>query len=224
MEPAFWHKRWSENRIEFHQQEFNSRLTAFWPSLGIPPGACIFIPLCGKSLDMLWLVEQGYRVLGIELSQVACEAFFVENDLAFEVREQRPFKAFAGQGITLLAGDFFDLFAADLAHVGGFYDRASLIAFPQQMRNRYAGHLAATLPAGCQGLLVSMSYDEAKMEGPPFSVASDEVYRIFRSGFSVDLLAEYPGLKAPGRLQKRGLDILDEKVYRIAVAEVGPAG
>ncbi|MYH89513.1 MAG: thiopurine S-methyltransferase, partial [Gammaproteobacteria bacterium] len=91
MEPEFWHQRWSENRLGFHQQKINSRLRKFWPGLGIPRGTGVFVPLCGKSLDMLWLAEQGYRVLGIELSRAACEAFFVENGIAYRAEARGHF-------------------------------------------------------------------------------------------------------------------------------------
>ena len=216
MEPEFWHQRWSENRIGFHQQKINSRLRKFWPCLGVPRGADVFVPLCGKSLDMLWLAEQGYRVLGIELSASACESFFVENGMAYKVEARGPFTGFAGESITLFAGDFFDLSAEDLSSVRGIYDRAALIALPESMRPGYAGHMADILPSDCQGLLISIAYDERKMQGPPFSIGEEEVRELFEPGFSVDLISESTGPEIVGNLRERGLDTLDEKVYRLA--------
>ncbi|MDE0097364.1 MAG: thiopurine S-methyltransferase [Gammaproteobacteria bacterium] len=216
MEPEFWHQRWSENRLGFHQQKINSRLRKFWPGLGIPRGAGVFVPLCGKSLDMLWLAEQGYRVLGIELSRAACEAFFVENGIAYRAEARGHFTGYVSESITLYAGDFFDLSADDLDAMRGVYDRAALIALPQAMRPGYAGHMADILPPGCRGLLISMTYDEQKMQGPPFSVGEEEVRELFEPGFSVDLISESSGPDIVGNLRERGLDTLDEKVYRLA--------
>lgn len=176
----------------------------------------MFVPLCGKSLDMLWLAEQGYRVLGIELSASACESFFVENGMAYKVETRGPFTGFASESITLFAGDFFDLSAENLSNVQGVYDRAALIALPESMRPGYAGHMADILPSGCRGLLIGIAYDERKMQGPPFSVGEEEVRELFEPGFSVDLISESSGPEIVGNLRERGLDTLEEKVYRLA--------
>ena len=216
MEPEFWQQRWSENKIGFHQQKINSRLRKLWPGLGVPRGAEVFVPLCGKSLDMLWLAEQGYRVLGIELSAAACESFFVENGIAYRAEVRGPFTGYIGEAITLYAGDFFDLSANDLSAVRGVYDRAALIALPESMRPGYARHMTDILPSGCRGLLIGMTYDERKMQGPPFSVGEAEVRELFEPGFSVDLISESSGPDIVGNLRDRGLDTLDEKVYRLA--------
>ncbi len=81
MEPAFWHKRWADNQIGFHQGQVNSYLQTHWPALGLETGSRVLVPLCGKSLDLVWLAGQGYRVLGVELSRRAVEDFFREHGL-----------------------------------------------------------------------------------------------------------------------------------------------
>ncbi len=216
MEPTYWHQRWADNEIGFHQEKINSRLRRLWPDLKIPAGDTVFLPLCGKSLDMLWFIDQGYQVLGVELSAVACEDFFVENGLKYTVSQRGHFTVYGSEGISLLAGDFFDLTADDLSHVSGIYDRASLIALPDTMRVQYSDHLAAVLQTGCQGILISMTYDTEKMEGPPFSVGEEEIRSLLESKFFVDVIAESSGPNIVGELKKRGLDTLDEKVYRLA--------
>ncbi len=213
MEPAFWHQRWSENRIGFHQQEFNAHLTDLWSALDVRLGEGVFVPLCGKSLDLLWLAEQGYQVLGVELSATACESFFTENARPFQVENRGPFVAYRDSSITLLAGDFFRLTAECLSDVRGVYDRAALIALPPGMRIEYARHMAEILPPGCQTLLLGLTYDEEKMAGPPFSVAEGEVHKIFGSGFEVERLAEFLDIEAEEGLQARGLDRMSELVY-----------
>ena len=63
MEAAFWHQKWKENRIGFHQADFNRWLQSWWSAQqGSDP---VLVPLCGKSRDMLWLREQGHPVDGL---------------------------------------------------------------------------------------------------------------------------------------------------------------
>lgn len=79
MNEAFWHERWARNEIGFHLGEVNPYLLRHWPSLALPNGARVLVPLCGKSLDMAWLVEQGFTVVGVELSEKAVRAFLTSN-------------------------------------------------------------------------------------------------------------------------------------------------
>ncbi|TBR21502.1 MAG: thiopurine S-methyltransferase, partial [Candidatus Nitrosotenuis sp.] len=146
MELEFWHQRWREGQIGFHQETINAHLRTFWPGLGAPPDAAVFVPLCGKSLDMLWLRAQGHRVIGVEISEIAVKSFFSANRLQPSVAHEPPFTKYTADGITIYCGDFFALAAAHLAPVGAMYDRASLIALPPAMRERYAAAIAEKLP------------------------------------------------------------------------------
>ncbi len=186
MDHEFWHKRWEENQIGFHQQEINQYLSSHWAELGLPDGAPVFVPLCGKSLDMLWLREQGHAVLGIELSDKALQDFFAENQLARDISQDERFTTYHTEGLRLLAGDFFALTRADLDGIVAVYDRASLIALPPQMRTRYARHLAELLPSGAHILLIVMDYAPGTIEGPPFSVSANELQELFHKDFVLD--------------------------------------
>ena len=134
MQPDFWHKRWQSNQIGFHLPEVNPYLQRFWPQLGVEEGARVLVPLCGKSLDLLWLAHQGHEVLGIELSEKAVEEFFDEHHFDPNVSEQGPFKVYRAGSIELWCGDFFELTAGDVADCTALYDRAALIALPPPMR------------------------------------------------------------------------------------------
>ena len=209
MKHEFWLERWEQNQIGFHQAEINRYLTEHWAELGLPRGAAVFVPLCGKSLDMLWLREQGHSVLGIELSRKAVEAFFSENELQPTVSEDARFASYAGQGLRILAGDYFALTQADLGGVCAVYDRAALIALPQTMREEYARHMATLLPSGAHILLVTMEYPPGTLEGPPFSVTDDEVHALYGADFSVELKASWEEAEGP-----RGIAIT-ERVYTL---------
>lgn len=185
MDHEFWHQRWEADQIGFHQQAINRYLSSHWAELGLADGAPVFVPLCGKSLDMLWLREQGHAVLGIELSEKAVVDFFAENQLDFERVPQAPFIEYAGDRLSLLVGDFFALKAEDLHGIDAVYDRAALIALPEPMRYQYAAKMGELLPAGAHILLVTLQYPEGARQGPPFSVADDEVQALYGDGFAI---------------------------------------
>jgi thiopurine S-methyltransferase len=213
VDPQFWRERWQTGQTAFHQAQVNPDLRSLWPGLHCPPSAPVFVPLCGKSPDMVWLRAQGHAVIGIELSEVAVTAFFEEQGLQ-PVRESAgPLQRWSAAGYELYVGDFFDLGAGSLAAVRGVYDRAALIALPPPLRVRYAQHLAAMLPPGCRILLLTMDYPQEQMAGPPFAVAEAEVRSLFGGDFSVQLLASRDALHEEPRFQKRGLKRRDEQAY-----------
>ena len=186
MKHDFWHQRWSEGRIGFHQADFNPYLKKYWQLLSLAADDRVFVPLCGKSKDMLWLREQGHEVLGVELNASACEAFFAENGAEPECNQKSGFVVRSVDGVELMCGDFFSLNTEDLRDVGAVYDRAALIALPQEMRIQYAEHLTQILPKGVQILLITLEYDGEG--GPPFSVQGSEVERLFGAAFEIECL------------------------------------
>jgi len=188
MEADFWHSRWQEGRIGFHQPDVNSFLKEYWPTL--PKLSRVFVPLCGKSLDMLWLASQGHRVIGVELSEIAAQEFFAEQSVQPNVEQCGNFVSYSANNVTILCGDFFDLSTADLDGVSAVFDRAALIALPKDMRKRYAEYLRKLLPDGCQLLLVGMEYDEAALSGPPFNVPWAEVSTLFDHQGELKILSE----------------------------------
>lgn len=215
MERDFWLERWERNEIGFHQEIINPALQRFWPRLAVPAGGRVFVPLCGKSHDMAWLREQGHDIVGVELSTRACEQFFRERGLEPERELNEPFVIYRADGYELWAGDFFHMPPEALADIAAVYDRASLIALPPGMRKRYAGHMAALVPAHAGVLLVSFEYPAGEMSGPPFSVSESEVRDCFGDAFQVDVFSRTEVLEEHPRFQARGLTRLDEVVYRL---------
>jgi len=214
-----WHESWKNGKIGFHQDRFNSRLEKYWPHLGLKSNAPVLVPLCGKSLDMLFLHQLGHPVVGVELSEIAVKAFFEENRLPYERTQTGNLQEFTGTGkalgIRLLAGDLFSLTTLQTGPLTGFYDRASMIALPPETRQQYVDKLATLLPVGAMGLLIGLSYDPSKMSGPPFSVPDTEVRSRFSQSFQVTELARSSGPERLGNLADRGLDTMDEHVYQI---------
>jgi thiopurine S-methyltransferase len=215
MEQSFWHARWQANEIGFHQAEINAHLQNYWPTLHVEAGGCVFVPLCGKSRDMLWLAGQGQRVLGVELSPIAVADFFAENALAFSAQADARFVRRQADEITLLEGDFFDLTDADMGGVTAVYDRAALIALPPPLRKRYAEHMAALLSPGVPVLLITLDYPPQEMDGPPFAVSATEVEALFTGAFHIESFGSRDILAENLRFQARGLTRLQEQVYRL---------
>lgn len=215
MEPEFWHKRWSSNQIGFHLPEVNPYLQRFWPQLGLAQGSRVLVPLCGKSLDLLWLAHQGYSVLGVELSEKAATDFFLEHQLEAVVSEEGAFRVFRAGDIEIRCGDFFALDPQDVADCTALYDRAALIALPAPMRERYAAQLQKILPDGV-GLLITLDYNQDEMPGPPFSVGDDEVQRLLGDAWRLEVLQEQDVLGESWKFLQAGVKRLDERVYRLS--------
>ncbi len=215
----FWKERWQKSETGFHQEEINKNLTTWWQKIQIPPDAQVFVPLCGKSNDMLWLLEQGYKVLGVELSNKAVEEFFTENQLEPEITEKNtgkePFKCYRFSDLTILCGDFFSLTSADLRFVSAVYDRASLIALPAELRQQYSVHLKEILSKNAQTLLITLEYPQEEMNGPPFSVSAQEINDLYASKYQIEKLNEQRILEENDRFKKKGLTSLSERVYRL---------
>ncbi len=178
MDPDFWHQRWQENKIAFHQAEGNALLSKHFHLLSLQEGDRVFIPLCGKSKDIVWLAAQGCRVVGIELSETAVEAFFAENGLEAEVSRTGGLRRYRSGPIELFAGDFFKLSKELLRPVDAIYDRAALVAMPEQMRTSYTHHLAK-LSGNAPQFLITFDYDQSQTEGPPFSVPAEAIDRLY---------------------------------------------
>lgn len=212
MQEDFWMRRWMRDEIGFHQDEINPYLHRHWSALGLPPGARVLVPLCGKSLDLAWLAEQGLRVLGVELVEKAVLDFFGERGLQPEVVDQGAFRRYSFGALEILCGDIFALGVDDVADCQAVYDRAALIAFPAEMRERYAAHLSGILPSGCRELLVTLDYDQTLKKGPPFAVSDEEVRRLLGAEWSLKVLEERD-VSTTGKFPLQGLTRVDERVY-----------
>ena len=213
MQHDFWLQRWQDGLIGFHQDRINDYLTRNFRRTNAKSGGTVLVTLCGKSLDMVWLHEQGFRVVGVELSPLAVEAFFSENSLQPTTTSHGKFKRYQADNITILCGDFFDLTAADFGDITAVYDRASLIALPTEMRPNYADHLAMLVPRGTNVLLITMEYPQEEMQGPPFSVQESEVQELYDNNFEIEHLESMDILANNPHFKERGLSKLTERTF-----------
>lgn len=188
MDAAFWHQRWQDNELGFHEKQANALLVKHFSALGLQEGSRVFLPLCGKTRDIAWLLSQGYRVAGAELSTTAIERLF--DELGREARRSPLGRLthYGAAGIDIFAGDIFDLSERALGPVDAIYDRAALVALPEEMRHRYAAHLMA-MTATAPQFLICFEYDQSQMDGPPFSVSGEEVRRHYGARYDLTRIA-----------------------------------
>lgn len=197
MHADFWHRRWANNEIGFHLADVNPLLLEYWPQLKLAAGSRVLVPLCGKTLDIHWLLAAGFQVIGAELNESAVQQLFAELDLVANVDEIGALRRYHAGKLQVYVGDVFALDAATLGPVAAIYDRAALVALPADMRNRYAAHLAAISQCAPQ-LLISFDYAQEQLAGPPFSVPASAVHALYDAHYQCQRLASVPvagGLK-----------------------------
>jgi thiopurine S-methyltransferase len=211
----FWHERWHTGQTGFHQSAVHPLLERWWTSLGVPAGAPVYVPLCGKSLDMAWLAGRGHSVVGSELSSIAIREFFAAAGLADQQAVEGDYIRHAAGAFEILEGDALALTPQLTGPLGAFYDRAALVALPPEMREPYFATLAALLPQGAGGLLIAFEYPQEMKGGPPFSVETTEIAGLCSGRFSlrelerVDILAESP------KFAELGIPALHEISYAL---------
>jgi len=202
MEASFWHERWEKGDIGFHRDAFHPSLNRHWEKLEVESPAAVFVPLCGKSLDMAWLASKGHRVIGVELSQLAIDAFFESQDLTPTTRIEGEHAVSSAGPFELWCGDVFKLPATLLRNVAAIYDRASLVALPPKIQDFYANWLSTKLP-DAPILLVGLSYDDSEMNGPPFSIPQSRIRELFADSYILDVSSDEEVLDANAGLRKR---------------------
>jgi len=205
MEADYWRQRWEEKNIPFHEGCVNGYLKFYFERLNCKTGDRVFVPLCGKALDMQWICDQGCEVLGVELSPIAVTEYFEDNEIEYRCSRESPFDVFSGGGATLLCGDIFDMSHAHFQGIEAIYDRAAYIAFDPDQRRRYAEFLCAMLPQGAPVLLLTLEYPQALMDGPPFSVGEAEVRERFTSRYHVAHLETRDIIRKQPCFQQKGL-------------------
>ncbi len=189
MEASFWHERWEENRIGFHENKTNPLLLKYFERLSLSKGERVFLPLCGKSLDIAWLLSEGYQVAGAELSEIAIQQLFEELKLTPEIYRlaDHDLIHYQAKNIDMFVGDIFDLDLDLLGPIDAVFDRAALIALPPETRANYASHLMA-LTANAPQLMICLEYDQSEISGPPFSISPSEVERHYATNYALSVL------------------------------------
>ena len=215
-----WINRWETNRIGWHAEQVNRHLIKYLDRLNLSSGDSIFVPLSGKSNDMLFLLENDINVIGVELSNIAIEQFFSENNLDYSVSEVDKFVLYEGEKIQLYCGDFFDLESKHLHDVRALYDRASLIALSEVLRQKYVKHLSDIIEVGARILLLTLNYPQHQRSGPPFAVSKEEVGELFNGSFDFQELYCIDDIENEPMFQNLGVDFVEKAVYLLQKVRV----
>lgn len=187
MDKQFWIDKWAANEIGFHEPKGNALLVKHLDALGLKKNSRLFLPLCGKTLDIAWLLSQGFRIVGIELIEMAVEQLFSQLKVKPDISNLGRLKCYSAGNIDIYVGDIFELDQTVLGPVDAIYDRAALVALPHNMRRRYVQHVMAITDTAPQ-LLNCLEYDQNKMDGPPFSISEAEVRRHYQDDYQITLL------------------------------------
>ncbi|KXJ61938.1 MAG: thiopurine S-methyltransferase [Alteromonas sp. Nap_26] len=192
MEHSFWHSKWQNNEIGFHEPKGNALLVKYADTLlggdsDLASEQRIFVPLCGKTRDIGWLLSKGASVVGAELSETAVQQLFEELGETPEISSTSKGKVYSKGELTIFVGDIFALTAQDIGLVTGVYDRAALVALPDGLREKYSTHLVS-LTNNAPQLVISFEYDQSVMTGPPFSVDENTVSTLYSQNYHISLL------------------------------------
>jgi thiopurine S-methyltransferase len=212
---TFWLNKWQNNEIGFHLETVHPLLERFWPSLNAPKNARVFVPLCGKTLDMDWLLQQGHQVFGVELSSQAIEAFFKNNQLVAETKKCHAFTLYQAADLSIYNGGFFQLSTLHLGRIDYIYDRAALIAMPNEKRQAYVKQLKHLSHANTQILLISLEHESTQFVGPPFSLSKTDIKALFSPWHVKQIYTNKALLEERSSLKKQGLTTVTHTVYLI---------
>lgn len=209
MQPEFWHQSWvvEGSKTSFHRPDVHPYLFKHCPPSFLE-GKRVFVPLAGKTNDLEYFRQHAAWAVGVELVEKPILQFMEEQNLDYE---RRPGGLIRAERLSFFHRDIFDLTVEDVGHLDLIYDRASLIAFPLDMRMRYLAKIHELAPAGCQIVLNTLEY-APYMEEPPFSVAPADVDSYFSHRFRIDH-AEAPLRPGHGMQRKFGLDYVKEHLF-----------
>lgn len=213
MQKKFWLERWEKNETKFNQKEVNPYLLQYKNFFEPLKGKRVLVPLCGKSIDLLWFLKEGAEVIGVEFSALAIESFFKEHHLTYEKTEKKPFIIYSSGALKFICGDFFQLKKEDIGEINWIYDRASIIALNKELRIQYGIQISKLSDRNTQIFMIVLSYDSHGNEGPPFSVPQDEVHELFSKNFQIQLISENERKDVMPHLVKRGLVDLKDSVF-----------
>ncbi|MFN3852457.1 MAG: thiopurine S-methyltransferase [Spirosomataceae bacterium] len=206
MEASFWIKSWELGGFytSFHRRDIHPYVLEYMTPDEIE-NKNILVPLCGKTLDMLYLAQYANKVIGVELVEEAIVQFFDENNLPYEMIDD---ETYVSGNITLLKKDFMALTTEEIGQIDWIYDRASLVALPYEMRVDYLRAIDRLSDVGTKQLIITLEYFPL-INSAPFCIKPNEVDDYYGAGHIIKHV-ERPNLPNHGMVRKWNLDYLIE--------------
>lgn len=189
MKANYWHQKWATGDIGFHEAQANGLLIENIHHLNLARGSRLFLPLCGKTRDIHWLLNKGFQIAGAELSETAIRDLFADLKLTPTIKQDGTLQYYAADNIDIFVGDIFNLSQEKLGAVDAIYDRAALVALPDTMRQAYTEHLIKL----CQGvaqLIITFEYEQQQMQGPPFSIGTSLIKQYYQQRYFIERLSK----------------------------------
>ena len=208
-----WLEFWANNKTNWHSDVVTQELEKYLGLLKLESGDTVFVPLCGKSLDMIYMLNRGFSVIGVEVSEIGIKQFFHENGLDFTISQVGEFDLYSAKNIEIYCGDFFSLTSKHLCGVKAVFDRKSLIALDRNLRQKYVKHLNDIISLGVRILLITLHYPKHQMSGPPFSVDKSEVESLFSMAFNYQELKPFQDIENGLKLACSGVDYIENAAY-----------
>ncbi|WP_038186184.1 thiopurine S-methyltransferase [Vibrio rhizosphaerae] len=212
MDKEFWHRKWASNRIGFHMTDVNPLLLEYWSALSPQREEHVFVPLCGKSEDLVWLASKHEKVMGVELSEIAVRSFFSEHFYTPLVTQIDSYhQCYEFDELQLYQGD---VFTAPLEPVELIYDRAALVSMMPSQREAYVQRLRELLKPSGRMLLITVDYVQAELAGPPFSVDHHQIQQLFQ-GMKTTLLCRKEADPEHPKIAQQKLSRFADEVWLI---------
>lgn len=188
-ENSLWLQRWENREIGFDQASSNPFMVEYFKHLNLSENSRVFVPLCGKTIDITWLLSAGYDVVAVELSEQAVIELFQALDLTPSISCEGDLKRYRHGGLDVFVGDIFDLTGVMLGKVDAIYDRAALVALTTPVRKQYTKHLR-DITNNAPQLLLCFEYDQSLMNRTPYSVEEEEVKAHYAEHYQVEQLCK----------------------------------
>jgi thiopurine S-methyltransferase len=216
MEISYWQSRWQKDKTGWHMDMVYPQLIELWPQNFAKEDTTVLIPLCGKSLDIQWFIQQGYHVIGVDVSYKALKTVRDRSAETFTAEQSHGFSVYRSNSLELWEGNFMDLPISKIPRPHIIYDKASIIALPPKMRSIYAQKVLSFCTPSTEIFLQTFEYRQEEMHGPPFSVDDTEIQQYFGDRFNLSLMHEQPKLEELNGFKRRGLkSYLTEKVFHL---------
>lgn len=208
----FWQQHWSDGQTAFHLDDIHPDLQVFLPVLSLELGDTVFVPLCGRTLDIGYLLNVGYNVIAIEMVEYAVQQLFNQLSIVPEVSGWKQGKCYRADHLTVYVGNYFDLSSDECAEVSAIYDRAALAAMPYKLQQRYCQHLG-DITVYAKQLVIASAFDQTKMQGPPFTITPQHIQQYYGQHYTIELLNEIETIKEEMDFQKQQLDSFIRRTY-----------
>jgi thiopurine S-methyltransferase len=216
MELSYWQSRWQKGNTGWHMDTVYPPLPHLWNQIGMNSDTRVLVPLCGKSLDLLWLTDHCDTVTGVDISPKALQHVMQKHSESFIKDTSHGFTIYRSDSLVLWEGDFAKLPSDQIPPQNLIYDKASIIALPPEKRQRHAEKMIELSSFNTQILIQIFEYDQNEMNGPPFSVEEQELKRLFGNQFKLKCLHEQSKLEELQKFKQRGLSShLIEKIFHL---------